>query len=145
MTTIMPLFAVVVLSVLSVANGQIVGGSCNVTFSNNAFCIGRDPFIARVNGECIPSTGSEGCYFILNCACTNEQGFNGLQFRGWENDQCSGNNVAIHSLPVDSCTGDNNACDPPNSPFIGYTYLLTSEHMKCCPQCYNNSKAKENF
>ena len=123
---IIALFLSVSVAVTSVVHGQIVGGSCNVTFSNNAFCINREPFIARVNGECIPSTGSEGCYFILNCACLNQGfAFNGLQFRGWENDQCSGDNVAIHSLPVDQCTGDNNACDPPNSPFIGYTYFST--------------------
>ena len=123
-------------------NGQTIGGSCNVTFSNNQFCFNSNPFVARIDGGCVPSTGAPDCWFILNCVCNDDgnDSFNGLQFRGFENDECVGPYVAIHSLPVDICNGDHNACDSPNDPVIGYTFLSSYQHQLCCPQCYNTTK-----
>ena len=79
-----------------------------------------------------------GCWFIYNCICNGT--VSGYQFTGYKDDKCAGNEVAIHTLPIETCHPDHSACDGPNTPIDGYVYLSTDQFELCCPHCVNATK-----
>ena len=112
-------------------------GSCNATASTNNTCANAHNFAVYINGTCEPSDVSQNCWFIYNCICNGT--VNGYQFKGYKNDKCLGESVALHTLPIDTCTADHGACDGSNTPFDGYyAYFTRNEFLKCCPECANN-------
>ena len=60
--------------------------------------------------------------------------------KGYLNDKCTGKEVAIHTLPINTCHPDHSACDGPNDPIDGYAYLPYNQFMLCCPDCKNVTK-----
>eukprot|EP01084_Bolivina_argentea_P284076 486725_1 len=113
--------------------------SCNATASTYTDCSNSHNFAVHLDGKCYPSDVKKGCYFVYNCICNGTT--NGYQFKGYWNDQCSGEEVAIHTVPINTCQADHSACDKPNDPPDGYFVdFATDQFLICCPQCKNVTK-----